>query len=195
MIDQKTINSNQVKFHDRIWELTLFKILPERVRPNHITVVRLLATPFVIGLLAVGKYNWAIPAFLLTALTDSLDGSLARIRNQITDWGKVWDPIADKILIGSVIYVFVMKFLDFYLGLFIIGLELVFIVMGWYQLRRGYVVEANFLGKVKMILQVIGVMILLLSVSLGWDHLLPFSQGTFYLAIIFAVLSLLTHGF
>ncbi|MBI3627100.1 CDP-alcohol phosphatidyltransferase family protein [Candidatus Uhrbacteria bacterium] len=169
--------------------------MPYSIKPNHITAFRLLATPWVLALLLVGNYTWAIPAFLFTAMTDSLDGAMARVRGQITDWGKIWDPVADKILIGSVIYVFVLKYLDFYLGVFIIVIEIAFIVLGWIRLKRGYTVEANLMGKIKMVLQVVGVLILLVSVNVNWgNHLLPVSRATFYLAIVFAVLSLLTHG-
>lgn len=194
MIPRYVNDPDRVRLHDRIWEYTLFKILPKSVKPNHITVFRMLATPWVVVLLLQENFRWAIPAFLLVALTDSVDGSLARVRKQITNWGKIWDPIADKILIGSVIYVIVMRYLDFYLGIFIILLEVSFIILGWYRLKRGYSVEANLMGKVKMILQSLGVLILLVSIYTGWASLLPFSQATFYLAIIFAVLSLFSHG-
>lgn len=187
-------NSHKVKLHDRFWDVTLFRFVPKSLTPNHITIFRLLATPWVVVLLLMGRYSWATVAFLFLALTDSWDGSLARVREQITEWGKVWDPVADKVLIGSVIYIFVMRFLGFYLGLFIMLIELSFIVLGWYRLKKGYSVEANLMGKIKMLLQVIGVLILLISVNVGWSSLLPFSKGTFYLAIVFAVLSLLTHG-
>lgn len=183
-----------LKLQDHFWNFSLFWFFPNWLRPNHITVFRLLATPWVVFLLLVEDFKIGIPVFILVALTDSIDGSLARVRNQITEWGKIWDPIADKILIGSVIYVFVMKYLDFYLGLFIIIFEIAFILLGWFRLKRGHNVEANNFGKIKMFLQVIGVLMLLLGISTGWTKLLPFSQGTFYLAVIFAVLSLLTHG-
>lgn len=193
--DEEAMNSvEKIRLHDRLWDYALFRIVPSAIKPNHITFFRLVATPWVLILIVMENYLLAIPAFFLVALTDSIDGSLARVRKQITEWGKIYDPVADKILIGSVIYLIVMKYLDFYLGLFIILMEVAFIAFGYRRLKKGYTVEANTMGKVKMALQVLGVLILLIGIATGWTALLPFSEATFYLAITFAILSLLTHG-
>lgn len=175
-------------------QMTFLHLIPRSVTPNAVTILRMVATPFVLWLLVVGEYGWGIPVFLLTALTDWIDGAMARTRNQITDWGKIYDPLADKLLIGSVVVVLVMRELSFTLGAAILALESFFIVSAWWRHKRGRVVEANRWGKIKMILQVAGVTLLLIALVTDLPSLFPFSKATFFLAIIFALVSLVTYG-
>ncbi|MBI4262156.1 CDP-alcohol phosphatidyltransferase family protein [Candidatus Uhrbacteria bacterium] len=184
----------QLFFTDRLLAATVLRLFPRWVRPNDVTVFRMLATPFVLWLIIVQNYVWGIPVFLLVAFTDAIDGALARTRNQITDWGKLYDPLADKLLIGSVVAVVVLQHLDLWLGIAILGIESTFILGAWYFKWRGMIVQANVWGKIKMILEVLAVFLLLLSLMMQWPSLLPFSQATFMLAIAFALVSLVTYG-
>lgn len=169
-------------------------IVPKWLHPNHLTIARFVLTPFVIFLVVQQYYGLAIPAFLIVAFTDTLDGSLARIRNQITPWGTVYDPVADKLLVGSMVVVLVIQHLGFYLGVAIIIIELVFIALGWWWLSSGTVVAANKWGKIKMFLQVVGVCMLLVGLATGFEGLFDISAKTFYLAIFFAIISLFASG-
>lgn len=180
--------------HDKILEKTILKLIPVSILPNHVTVFRFLATPVVAILMFYGRYYTGLVAFLLVAFTDMIDGSLARTRNQITDWGKIYDPLADKILIGSMVFIIVLRYIDFWTAIIIIGIEIIIILVAWIRKIKGKVVQANQWGKIKMILQVLGVTVLLLSIIFNWASLLPFASGILYLAIAFAVVSLLTYG-
>jgi len=140
------------------------------------------------------SYKIGLIAFLLVAFTDALDGAMARTRDQVTEWGKVYDPLADKILIGSMVFIIVLRYIDLWTSLLVIGMEIIIIVVAWIRKREGKEIQANVWGKIKMHLQVYGVAILLLSVIYDWGALLPFASGTLYMAIVFAVISLLTHG-
>ena len=77
--------------------------------PNIITAARIVATPFFIWMLLaddgqLGALRWAAGAFFVIAIaTDAWDGYLARKHNLITDLGKLLDPIADKLLVASVL--------------------------------------------------------------------------------------------
>ena len=73
--------------HDRLLAATLLKLVPRETTPNQLTVVRMFLTPAVIWFLHEERYDLATPLFFVTALTDMLDGSLARTRNQVTKWG------------------------------------------------------------------------------------------------------------
>jgi CDP-diacylglycerol--glycerol-3-phosphate 3-phosphatidyltransferase len=181
-------------FHDRILAATILRLIPLWVRPNQITIFRFLFTPVVFFLLYKGYLVWGFWAFLLAAFSDALDGSLARTRDQVTAWGKVYDPLADKILIASVIYVIVLQTIGFWTSVIIIGLEVIIIIAAWVRKIEGRVIQANWWGKIKMILQVLGVSVLLLAIIFNWTPLLFFASGALYLAIVFAVISLLTHG-
>ncbi len=153
-----------------------------------------MATPFVALLMFYEHYYIGLAAFLLVAFTDAIDGSMARTRNQITDWGKIYDPLADKILIASMVFIIVLRYIDFWTAIIIIGLEIIIIFTAWIRKRNGKSVQANWWGKIKMMLQVLGVVILLLSIVFNWQSLLPLASGVLYLAIAFAIVSLLTYG-
>ncbi|NBS41577.1 hypothetical protein EBS80_02860 [bacterium] len=180
--------------HDRLLRATVLRLIPGFVTPNVLTWLRFVLTPFVLYLLYVEDYAAGVPLFVLTAFTDALDGSLARVRKQITDWGSMYDPIADKLLIGSVLLVVVVRHMNPLFGIIIVALEVLIVIGGVIHKRRGHLIMANGVGKIKMLLQFLGVTLLLLAVWTGIDLFIPFSMATFSLAIAFAVLSLLTYG-
>lgn len=186
--------AEEIYWHDKILAKTILKFFPKSILPNHITVFRFLATPFVALLMFYEHYYIGLAAFLLVAFTDAIDGSMARTRNQITDWGKIYDPLADKILIASMVFIIVLRYIDFWTAIIIIGLEIIIIFTAWIRKRNGKSVQANWWGKIKMMLQVLGVVILLLSIVFNWQSLLPLASGVLYLAIAFAIVSLLTYG-
>lgn len=185
----------RVKFHDRIYEQTVLRLVPLSITPNQITLFRLVCTPIVVALAVAQAYVLALIFFLVLAFSDTVDGSLARVRNQVTTWGKVFDPIADKVLVGSLIIVLVMQRLSVGLALVLLSIELLFLIFGWWKIKRGVEVSANRFGKAKMFLQVLGVTLLFLGIITGFHGLYHISAQTFYLAIVFAVVSLFAAGF
>lgn len=189
-------DQTKLQWSDRLLRRVVLPFIPWSLRPNHVTLFRMFATPFVLLLLMRGQYRWAIPVFLFVAFTDALDGAMARTRNQITNWGRIYDPVADKMLIGSVVIIFVMRELDVILGLAILGIEVLFVFSAWWMLKtkRLLQIQANRWGKIKMFLQVVGVTALLFAVITDWPPLIPFSRATFVLAIVFALVSLVTYG-
>ena len=186
--------ADKIFWHDRILAKTFLKLFPKKVEPNHITVFRFLATPIVAILMFYGHYSIGLISFLIVAFTDVLDGSMARVRSQITDWGKVYDPLADKILIGSMVFIIVLRYIDFWPAIIIISLESIIILVAFIRKERGIEIQANIWGKVKMFLEVVCVVILLLSIIFDWAALLPIASGTLYLAAAFAIVSLLSYG-
>jgi len=184
----------KIFYHDRILAKTFLRLFPKKVLPNHLTVFRFLATPLVAVLMLYENYSIGLFAFLIVAFTDALDGSMARIRNQITEWGKIYDPLADKILVGSMVFIIVLRYIDLWTAIIILFLEFIIILVAWIRKIRGRKIQANIWGKIKMMLQVLGVVILLLAIVFNWQALLPLASGVLYLAIAFAVVSLLTYG-
>lgn len=173
---------------------TIIPLIPSFITPNRVTVARMICTPIVLWLLFVGNYEVGVPFFILVAFTDAIDGSLARLRNQITDWGTFYDPVADKLLIGSVVILVVAKHVNVVFAFIIILLEVLIIFGGFLRKKNGKITSANIFGKTKMCLQVLGVVFLLIAVSAGFDLFIPVSIGTLSLAIVFAVISLFTYG-
>ena len=174
--------------------VTVLKLFPKWIKPNHVTIFRFLSIPVVGFLVYFEQYQIGLWAFFISAFTDMIDGSMARTRDQVTEWGKIYDPIADKILISCMVFIIVLRYIDPWTAYLIVFLEFAIVIVGWYRLRKGYKVQSNWWGKIKMILQVLGVSILLLSVVYNWAALLPLASGALYLAIAFAIVSLLTYG-
>ncbi|MBN1585414.1 CDP-alcohol phosphatidyltransferase family protein [Candidatus Uhrbacteria bacterium] len=179
--------------HDRLFRSVLLRFFPKSVRPNHLTIVRLVLVVPVMALLLAGEYGWGLAVFLLAGLTDALDGSLARTRRQVSEWGIVWDPMADKILVGTVVAVIAIDLINPHLGLALILVELAVFVAGWLRARKGDIVQANFWGKAKMIFEVIGLTLLLLAAWLRIDLLIGVSANTLGLALVFAIVNVLVR--
>jgi cardiolipin synthase len=179
---------------DKILAKTVLRFFPQTIKPNHLTFFRFLVSPFVAFLMFYENYIVGLIIFLLVSFTDVLDGSMARTRNQITNWGKAYDPLADKVLISTVLFTIVLRYIDLWTSLIIGILELVIVLVAWKRKEKGGQIQANVWGKVKMFLQVLGVTILLISIVFNWAHLLPFASGVLYLAIAFAIVSLLSYG-
>lgn len=183
-----------VFWHDRLLAKTVLPLIPRRVRPNHVTTVRLLFTPVVVWLLYKENYAWGVPAFVLVAFTDAIDGAMARTRDQITKWGIVFDPIADKLLVGGVLIVIVLMRLSFYLGIAIILVESIVALAGLYSHRINRVYMANYLGKWKMVLQVTGLFFLLLSGWLGGAVLHQTATVILAVSLLLAIANIVTFG-
>ncbi|MFH0819438.1 MAG: CDP-alcohol phosphatidyltransferase family protein [bacterium] len=184
----------KVTITDKLLAKTILIFIPSSVTPNQVTIFRFLATPFVIWLILIENYKWAMPLFLIAALTDAIDGAMARTRDQITEWGKIYDPLADKLLIGSIAFLLISKYLNLYLALAIIFPELLLISLGGLRRKNKQIIEANWWGKSKMILQVAGS--LLLFFYLLWPHniLINLAWFIFPIAIVLAIISLLTYS-
>lgn len=180
--------------HDHFLRYTFIPLVPDVVTPNMVTVFRMVMTPVALWFLYQQNFSVGVPLFWFLAFTDALDGSLARLRNRITPWGTFYDPLADKILIGSVVLLVVVKYVNIFFGLLIILVELAIILGAFIKRRRGKILSANIFGKTKMFLQVLGVSFLLIAVWAGFDLFIPLSVGTLSLAILFAVMSLFTYG-
>lgn len=184
----------QLFWHDYILKYTIVPLVPKFVTPNSITIFRLIGTPFVLYFLLREYYSAGVILFIIVAFSDALDGSLARLRHQITRWGSLYDPVADKLLISTLILFIVIKYINPIFGLIIIGLEVLILIGAWRHKQNGVLVSANIFGKTKMCLQVAGVFILLIAIWSGVDLFIPVSVGTLSLAILFAIFSLFTYG-
>ncbi len=178
---------------DRLFAATFGKLFPPWVRPNQITVFRMFLTPLVVLFLASDNFEVGVPLFLLAALSDWFDGALARTRKMITAWGIIYDPLADKLLIGSVLIVIVLSHINFTLGLLLVGVEAFIIIIGWIRVLQGKIEPANIWGKIKMVSEVVGIMLLLIALWLKTNLLVDLSAGTLGLAIVFAIVSILTR--
>ncbi len=97
--------------------------------PNGLTFLRLILTPVIVMLLMKGAYTWALLGFVVAGITDGLDGYFARSLRERTEFGRVLDPVADKMLLGSVFFTLAfLGHLPLWLVLIAVGRDLVLIV-------------------------------------------------------------------
>ncbi len=178
--------------HDYLVRPFLF-FIPKWVRPNHLTVLRFLLTPVCIWLFVIGNYKVGIPVFIFASLTDLLDGSLARIRKQVTAWGVFYDPVADKLLIASVLIVAAIQYLNIWVLLGLIVMELS-ILIGGLMRNKKELPAANLWGKWKMVMEFVALTILLIAIATQFLALIPVATALFIIAILLGVISLLTYS-
>jgi CDP-diacylglycerol--glycerol-3-phosphate 3-phosphatidyltransferase len=183
---------SKVSITDKIIDLLILRFVPGFVRPNFLTVFRFVSIPFIVFLLINENYLIGFWLFIFSAFTDALDGAMARTRNQITDWGIVFDPFADKLLIGSVSVIVISKFINPYLAWAIVLIELLLIIFSYLRFK-GEIVPAKTAGKIKMILQSFGVSFLLLSLIVNLPILVLVATYLLYLAVFFGLLSLFVY--
>ncbi len=184
-----------ITFSDRILAATVLKLFPRRVTPNQLTIFRFFTVPFVLLLLFLGKYGWGAALFVVSAFTDALDGAMARTRNQITEWGKIYDPLADKLLIVLTALFLIPQHLGFPIIFAMLSIEMLLIGAAYYAKNTGVrEIQANAWGKVKMILQSFGVGFLFLFAIFNIPLLLAIAATLLYASILFAVISLVTYG-
>jgi CDP-diacylglycerol---glycerol-3-phosphate 3-phosphatidyltransferase len=156
--------------------------------PNALTVVRILLVPVLVAVLlqATPGGSWiAAGVFALAAVTDTLDGYLARSRRSVTTFGKVMDPIADKLLIAAALISLVsLNRVDPWVAMVIIGRE--FAVSGLRVAAgvQGVVIPASWLGKAKTIIQVAAILALIAAHDAGdlWVQVLLYTAVAITLA-------------
>ena len=137
--------------------------------PNQLTVARLFITlgfVAVLSLEAPYKYTIALVLFIIASITDYLDGKIARERNLITNFGKLMDPLADKVLVAAA-FVMLCEAGHFPAWVLVIILTREFLVTGLRLVAssQGAVLAADALGKWKTITQMVTAIYLLLLLT------------------------------
>lgn len=140
--------------------------------PNILTCGRILLIPVFATFFLYGRYREALAAFVLAAVTDAIDGALARARNQQTVLGSYLDPLADKgLLLTAFAALASLKTVPLW-ALVVVCTREVVIVIGWvihHLLTRSRKVAPSPLGKATTVAQVVAVFVLLVQ----REHPLP----------------------
>ena len=133
--------------------------------PNALTLIRILLVPVLVVALTVetpGGSTIAAIVFVIAALTDGLDGYIARSRQSVTTFGKVMDPVADKLMIAAALISLVsLERLAAWVAMVIIAREFAVSGLRIAAGQQGVVIPASGLGKVKTIVQVAAVLALI----------------------------------
>ena len=145
--------------------------------PNALTLLRIVLVPvFVVLLLRHGGSDvadrwWAFGVFAVAMITDRIDGDLARRYGLVTDFGKIADPIADKLLMGSALVLLsAMDGLSWWITGIILVREIGVTLMRFWVIRWG-VIAASAGGKLKTVSQALGTFLLLLPWAMQWAWL------------------------
>jgi CDP-diacylglycerol--glycerol-3-phosphate 3-phosphatidyltransferase len=132
--------------------------------------------------------------FVLASLTDLLDGYLARKRKEVTTLGQLLDPIADKLLVSSVLISLVeMQLVPAWLVVVIVGRE--FMVTGFRMIAAVHqvTIPAGVLGKWKMVVEVFAICFIIWGNQREWDWLKRTGDGLLYLVAVVAVISMIEY--
>ncbi|WP_066648186.1 CDP-diacylglycerol--glycerol-3-phosphate 3-phosphatidyltransferase [Christensenella timonensis] len=148
--------------------------------PNILTLARMVLIPFFVLFYFVNVPDWNIYAaiiFIAAAFTDWLDGFLARRNNQVSNFGKLWDPIADKLLVLAAL----LLLMDWgKVGLIpVLIIEARELIIGGVRslaASKGVVIAADMSGKLKTVVQFVAIILLLLN---DWPFMfVPVSVGS-----------------
>lgn len=139
---------------------------------NKLTLGRIFLVPIFLIFIAATDIPYgtfiATFVFILASLTDKLDGYIARSRNQITNFGKFMDPLADKLLVTSALVSLVeLHVVPGWAAVVIIAREFAVSGLRTVAASEGNVIAASWWGKIKTVIQIIAIIVLLLQVNIG----------------------------
>lgn len=173
--------------------------------PNLVTLLRIVMIPLIVGVFYLpesvlspsGKNVAATAIFIFAAITDWLDGYLARKLNQMSAFGAFFDPVADKlVVVGALIVLLSLNRVDMVVALIIIGREIAISALReWMaQLGQAKSVAVAFIGKLKTVLQMVAIPLLLFEDPL-FDLIECHALGTvlIYVAAVLTVVSMLYY--
>jgi CDP-diacylglycerol--glycerol-3-phosphate 3-phosphatidyltransferase len=160
---------------------------------NNLTLVRILAVPFLVLLLYFpGKVMnlVAMITFIAAALTDLVDGLIARRYNQVTTMGKFLDPLADKLMIASVLIMLVhLARVPAWIAILIISREIIVTGLRAMAADKGIIIAADRYGKLKTIIQIVALCPLVLHYPWWGIDPKPLGNILLYIALFLALFS------
>ena len=156
--------------------------------PNTLTMLRILAVPVVVVALLSEVENGDLIAglvFALAAFTDCLDGYIARRNDDVTTFGKLMDPLADKLLIvAALVSLVAVDRLQAWIAMVIIAREFAVTGLRTLAAEQGAVISASWLGKLKTAVQIAAIIGLIAT-----DPATPLVDGLVYAAALITVVS------
>lgn len=161
--------------------------------PNRLTILRMALTPVFVGCFYLPvdyKLYIAAAVFVIAYITDILDGQIARRRNIVTDFGKLMDPMADKILTGAAMIMLTgIGMLSPIATLITIAREFIISAIRQVSAGKNIVIAAGQIGKLKTFTQCIGITLILLGNPIFAMWNIPFDQIVIWISVALAVWS------
>lgn len=132
--------------------------------PNKLTTLRVILVPVLIVVLLTGHYYTAAVIFAAASFTDMLDGKIARKYGLVTNFGKLMDPLADKLLVMSALICLVqLSIIPGWMVIVILGREFAITGLRTVAASEGLVIAAGRSGKIKTVLQMVAITLILLK--------------------------------
>ena len=158
--------------------------------PNKLTLLRIILVPVFIVVLMMGHYYISAVIFVVASLTDMLDGKIARKYDLVTDFGKLMDPLADKLLVMSALICLVqLGDIPGWMAIVILGREFAITGLRTVAASSGVVIAAGWTGKIKTVLQMIAVVLILLR-NWPFSYLgIPMDQIVLWAAVVMTIVS------
>ncbi len=163
--------------------------------PNGLTTSRIVLVPLLVVILLTGQSPaWGLAVFIAAALTDLLDGYLARKRKQVTAIGILLDPIADKLLISSAFISLVeMGVVPAWMVVIVVGREFAVTGLRSVAAAQGFSIPAMRLGKLKMASQVLCVSFLIGDRLISGFYVREIGQALLWVVVVLALASMFQY--
>lgn len=177
--------------------------------PNKLTLSRVIAIPIFIVFFVLGMNNThiingivkidlyrliAAIIFVAASITDYYDGKIAREQNLVTDFGKLLDPLADKLLVVTALILLTEnKEVNYLCTLIVVLRELTISSIRLVALERGIVIAASIWGKLKTSSQMVALVLILFNFYTINSACCYFTYGLFYLSTLFVIISLIDY--
>ncbi len=163
--------------------------------PNILTIFRFILIPVILFCIFTGNYLYAFAFFSLSGLTDILDGSIARKYNLISTFGKLMDPLADKLTQISVLSTLVFKnIIPFWILVIVILKELIMIIGASFLYGKDVVVYSKWYGKLATVLFYLAIVLSLINTQYNfsglWTHL---DMAIYCIAIFVTIFALVMY--
>ena len=164
------------------------------VLPNYLTILRLIFVPIIFALILLEHYILAFILFSIASITDILDGKIARKYNLITEFGKLIDPLADKVTQISTISALTIKgIIPFWILLIISIKEIIMMIASFVLFRKKIaIVHSKWYGKLSTIILFIAIVFSLLSKT--FIELSNITLYLFYIAIFMTLFAGLLYA-
>lgn len=161
---------------------------------NKLTMMRIFLVPIFLIFMATKGIPYgkevATIIFILASLTDKLDGYIARSRNQITNFGKFMDPLADKLLVTAALVSLVeLQIVHAWVAIIIIAREFAVSGLRTIAASEGKVIAASYWGKIKTVIQIVAIITALLNLSYVSPILNTLTTISMAAAVIITIIS------
>ncbi len=189
--------SNKLKkITDQVLATSLLKLIPGWLSPNFFSVLRLVLIPFVVLFIVLNWFGLSLSLFILAAVSDSIDGALARTRHQISDKGVLMDPVADKLLIILTILFLMLYYPEPVLFIAIIVINIILGLGAFISLViKGQAPTSNVVGNLKMMLESLGIVCVFIFLAFPTIYTYWLSVAVLITALLLGMLSILVYTY